>query len=536
MANRPHQIKGYVLFDLLTKGIYTTFTRAIKEAVSNAYDAGAHSVAMTFDPPKFMEVHDPAKLTIQIRDDGKGMLLADFWEKFTSIESQKDPTKKDPTTGRYPIGQFGIGSFALVPFSRQLTIYSKKFRSKPIKCVIDSIKLLARTPDDFPEHVRKNIQDSEIDEDEWKTIVGSADSGTVIVINGVTYETYAELVDGTERFKQDEKGLFPKVPFTTGLKEIAWELSTLLPLNYANDPGGIYQANRSSLTSNNSGIHITLSEVELEREIYTSKPGCDVSTIDYKDEENEVHARGVIIALPDGAVQPRDANGVILRLNNVGIGGYQLFGLVGNAAIQHRITGEVHILEGLHKALNAPRDRFSGPAYDKLKEHLHDALAKLSNKASSSHKDKKKREDETQEKKLEQHHKKAFEEEQRKQTPAPSATTPKAESRSHAPVPTKTQEPPSKQNLAPQAPSVQDQPRGKTGEISMNGKDDFQDPVTDVQHTTGKVRFDKSHPLFTKFRGKAERQTIEIVLRALLLAQVSEEVYQRIIARLLSLK
>ena len=128
MANRPRPLKGYVLFDLLTKGIYTTFTRAIKEAVSNAYDAGSDSVAITFDPPEFIEVHDPAKLTIQIRDDGQGMSFSDLWEKFASIDSQKNPAKKDPSTKRHPIGQFGIGSFALVPFSRQLTIYSKKFR------------------------------------------------------------------------------------------------------------------------------------------------------------------------------------------------------------------------------------------------------------------------------------------------------------------------------------------------------------------------------------------------------------------------
>ena len=313
MKNRPKPLKGHVLFDILTKGIYTTFTRAIKEAVSNAYDADADTVEITFAPKKFIELKNPCDLTIQIRDDGKGMSLDDFWENFASIESEKEPTKKDSNTHRYPIGQFGIGSFALVPFSVGLTIYSKKYREKPIKCVINAINLLAKTPDDYVDHVAKNISAAEIDEEEWDTISGSGDSGTVIVINGVTSETYTELVDGTGSLKEkeEEKGLFPNAPFTTGLKEIAWQLSTLLPLEYADDLGGIYRSHQVSLASNNPSIRITLSEEELNRQIY-SKAGSVVSTIDYKDPNTGVHARGVIIAVPSGSVQPRQANGVIL--------------------------------------------------------------------------------------------------------------------------------------------------------------------------------------------------------------------------------
>jgi DNA mismatch repair ATPase MutL len=54
MAKRPREIKGHVLFEIFTKAIYTTFTHAIKEAVSNAYDAGANNVVVTFDPPTFL--------------------------------------------------------------------------------------------------------------------------------------------------------------------------------------------------------------------------------------------------------------------------------------------------------------------------------------------------------------------------------------------------------------------------------------------------------------------------------------------------
>jgi hypothetical protein len=363
MPKQPSDVKGHVLFEIFTKAIYTTFTRAIKEAVSNAYDAGANNVVITFDPPTFVKEQIAAELTIQLWDDGLGMSLDDFWEKFASIDSEKHPWQRNVTTGRYPIGKFGIGSFALIPFSLSLTIYSKKYGHKPIKCVVYATKLLKKSPDTFPEHLSKNIDATVITEQEWGTVNGSVDAGTLIVINGVTPETYAELLGGSKRFDDGCKGMFPGAPFTVGLKEIAWELSTLLPLHYADDPGAVYKSHKNSLKSNNKGINITLSEVDLKRMIY-SRPGCAKKEINYY--EDGVKAKGVILAIPKGAVSPRQANGVILRLNNVGIGKHDLFGLVGSEGIRRRITGEVHILQGLHESLNAARDRFSGAAYDKL--------------------------------------------------------------------------------------------------------------------------------------------------------------------------
>ena len=50
------------------------------------------------------------------------------------------------------------------------------------------------------------------------------------------------------------------------------------------------------------------------------------------------------------------------------------------------------------------------------------------------------------------------------------------------------------------------------------------------------MRFNEEHDLFKKFKGKAEKRTLKIVLRALHLAGVPQDMYQRIIDSLLSLK
>lgn len=545
-ALRPRPLKGHVLFDILTRGTYRTFTRAIKEAVSNSYDADANSVQIVFEPKQFLDVADPSEVTIQIRDDGTGMSLVDFWDRFASIESRKDPKKKDASTKRYPIGQFGIGSFALVPFSLKVTIYSKKYKEKPIKCELDCPQLLAKTGDDYADHVANNIAAQEITEDEWDTVFGCDESGTVIVIDGVTEETFEELVNGTGAIqKNEERHLFPGAPFTSGLKEIAWELSTLLPLEYAEDEGGIAADHRAFLESNNPGIEITLSEEKLERRIY-SKPGSTVATIDHTDKETGVHARGVIIAIPNGAVQPRRANGVLIRLNNIGIGEYRLFNLVGQATIRAKITGEIHIIAGLYGKLNAARDNFTGAAFDALRDYLDKELVKLHNRAYTAWDKQSKRKKDTRKRKTEQSIKKVFVADQKAAAaaqkraaasappapaPPPLAAAPKGGKAAAGPPPPAAPPPRVPSSPAPAAPTANSAAAGATP--PPNG---FHDPVTDVQGSKGKVRFDDTHALFAKYSRQVERETIEVVLAALKLACVPDEVYQRIIGKLILLK
>ena len=532
MAKQPKDVKGHVLFEIFTKAIYTTFTRAIKEAVSNAYDAGADEVVITFDPPTFVKDQVAAELTIQIWDDGLGMSLDDFWEKFASIDSEKSPWQKNATTGRHPIGKFGIGSFALIPFSLSMTIYSKKYGEKPIKCVIESTKLLKKSQDSFPDHLSKNINAKIITETEWSTLYGSEDAGTLIVINGVTQETYTELLGGSKRFDDGCKGMFPDAPFTVGLKEIAWELSTLLPLLYADDPGTVHKSHKTSLSSNNKGISITMSDVELKRMIY-SRPGSAVKLIDYN--VDGVKAKGVILAIPKGAVQPRQANGVILRLNNVGIGRHDLFGLVGNEGIRRRITGEVHILQGLHDSLNAARDRFSGTAYDKLEAHLHKALTDLSREAYSTWEETQDTKAEEIEKSHQEKHKEAFKKKPKTKPPIEAPVQSGVEKKDEQAIKTHSEKKTGTEKKGADTKSERGSDRNVGTPITATASV-FSDPVIDVRHATGTMRFDEGHQLFTKFKSKAESRTIKLVLRALHLAELPSDQYQRVIEVLLDLK
>src|SRR5579863_10192785 len=64
------------LIRIISEGTYTSFPQALKEFVSNSYDADATRVDIGID--------DECN-TIRIRDNGIGMTLQDFKDYFASI-------------------------------------------------------------------------------------------------------------------------------------------------------------------------------------------------------------------------------------------------------------------------------------------------------------------------------------------------------------------------------------------------------------------------------------------------------------------
>jgi DNA mismatch repair ATPase MutL len=72
------------LVRILSEGTYTSFPQALKEFVSNAFDADATRVDIQVDE----EVNG-----ITIRDNGEGMTLADFGDAFASIARSGKPRR-----------------------------------------------------------------------------------------------------------------------------------------------------------------------------------------------------------------------------------------------------------------------------------------------------------------------------------------------------------------------------------------------------------------------------------------------------------
>ncbi len=97
---------------LLSTWTYEDFPGAIREMVSNAYDADATEVTIDIDPKNDF---------IRVADDGNGMTPDEF-DFFLRIAGQRRGRKLSPEFQRQRIGQFGVGFLAIFPFGKRIRI------------------------------------------------------------------------------------------------------------------------------------------------------------------------------------------------------------------------------------------------------------------------------------------------------------------------------------------------------------------------------------------------------------------------------
>ncbi|MBE3135977.1 MAG: ATP-binding protein [Thermoplasmata archaeon] len=514
------------IFRMLSKGTYTTFTKALREAVSNSFDANAKIVKIIFEPKNMLDIRDPNKIRIQINDDGFGISGDEFWEKFVSIASStKNPKKKDPITKRYPIGQFGIGALALIPFVKEFIVYSKKHNNDPIECIFQAEKIYSYQPSmekKYTDHIKEHVQANNISNDVWKEINGSEDAGTVILIKGVKEDVYQYLINGSPEFWYGNIGIFKEEKhLTNGLKEIAWDLSTILPLEYEADEAGVYETHTDLLKSNNPSIKVIFSDVELKRKIF-SQEKCKVSKFDYKDSSTGVEARGVIIANPS-TTKPDKANGIMLRLNNVGIGTYKFHGLrYGQRAAESRITAEIHILNGLTEELANNREEFNyySTSFVKLHEKLDKKFKEACKNAMKKSEDKARKKKEVRQDKIKQNVIKILSKENKPIKPEESP-------KKHTSIPVSGPLISTKPSYDPPAEPYTPTPKEELKNIT--------DPIIDFKTSTGEYTKDDNHIIFKLFKAKNEPETITTVLIALKLLKIPQIIYMQIIEKLIEL-
>jgi hypothetical protein len=101
-------------------GVYKPFVKAFKELISNAFDADADRVAVTFSDDFS---------TITVDDDGAGMTLFEFRNDFTRIGGGSRRWAGEKTRkGRPRIGSKGIGFLALARYCDRLRVRSSAAR------------------------------------------------------------------------------------------------------------------------------------------------------------------------------------------------------------------------------------------------------------------------------------------------------------------------------------------------------------------------------------------------------------------------
>jgi len=122
----------------ITEGIYRQPSSALRELVSNAYDADASEVVILTDAPRFAQ--------ITVRDNGNGLApdvvthlvkhIGGSAKRNTEGEALGITSSSDPNrspAGRQLIGKLGIGLFSVAQFTRHFLLITKtkgdKFRT-----------------------------------------------------------------------------------------------------------------------------------------------------------------------------------------------------------------------------------------------------------------------------------------------------------------------------------------------------------------------------------------------------------------------
>lgn len=131
MANIPFRISSG-LKNIIGKELITDELIAVFELVKNSFDANATLVEIIFEHPT-----DPKTGKIVIRDNGKGMNVADLKDKwlFVAYSAKREGTENDDyrnriRVNRYFAGAKGIGRFSCDRLGRKLLLSSVKDEKK----------------------------------------------------------------------------------------------------------------------------------------------------------------------------------------------------------------------------------------------------------------------------------------------------------------------------------------------------------------------------------------------------------------------
>jgi hypothetical protein len=337
---------------LLSASTYEDFPGALKEMVSNAYDADATAVDIRIDLEN--EV-------ITITDDGNGMTPSEF-DFFLRIAGQRRGRRISPEFGRRRIGQFGIGFMAIFPFGKRIQVVSTARRSdKWFEAIISTERFIQASQ----EGLSINVEDIEIPGQEVRELRFLGEHGTTIRISGLT-----EMV---KRYFQDRdipiRGRRQTIRSWSPMNQLEWMLKEDLPLDYPPDS----PFDEAFIDLSPLGFKVLLNDQKLLRNVHASHVLENASW-----EFNEVRCR-YVIASHWKSIVPNESRYLKLRLRNVGIGKRTPFGLGTEGRTYsrlHWLTGEIHVLDGFDNLITIDRKRFLESAeYDQFQEFFRSRLA-----------------------------------------------------------------------------------------------------------------------------------------------------------------
>lgn len=384
----------------LSRGLYRSPASALRELVSNAWDANATRVAIDTNHPKFFQ--------LSIEDDGDGFSREDF---ATLMEggignSSKRTEYKPLKYGRPTIGRLGIGMLGIAQICGSFVVTSKPIAGEPFRARVTLYDSAKKQMDD---------PDSGIVHSATTTIADEGEIPSKIVEVGTfEFENFDphRFQRGTRILADDVQPTFTRAFQDTLMKPVPrdwqlavtrtlakaaslqelgdywrllWELAVACPVPYFADdaiPEGAVARLNETLRGYN--FSVIVDGRQLYKPIFLKgNPGGytirKIENLSLRVYNNTLTFGGYIIVQEGKQLKPDELRGLLIRIKNVGIGYYDPSMLdyrVNEGPRSRWVTGELYIEDGLEDALNVDRDSFNRfhPEFRELQSRVHEIL------------------------------------------------------------------------------------------------------------------------------------------------------------------
>jgi len=384
----------------LSRGLYRSPASALRELVSNAWDANATTVTINTNYPNFYQ--------LSVEDDGIGFNKSDFEQLMQGGigNSQKRPSDLNLINDRPVIGRFGIGMLGIAQVCGAFVVTSKpKDGSEGFRARVQLFdRLKERLDADDPEVVASRQETSPEYPDEIyagnyefeEFDPESVRFGTRILaddLHPTFIKTFQESLVDSKTIPMNWSKAIEVVSSKRSLQELGdywrllWELAAACPLPYLNAnvlPDGLIAQDHRRLKR--YGFNVVIDRIELAKPVRLQNNPGGYTTQLIEEQRLQIYGRdlvfhGYIIVQEGVNLRPDEFRGIMIRIKDVAVGYYDTSMLdyrINEGPRSRWLTGEIYVSEGLEDALNIDRDSFNKfhPQYKALQTFIHNLLQK----------------------------------------------------------------------------------------------------------------------------------------------------------------
>ncbi len=387
----------------LSRGLYRSPASALRELVSNAWDANATRVSIDTNYPNFFQ--------LVIEDNGEGFTA----EEFATLmgggigNSNKRVSERELKYGRPTIGRLGIGMLGIAQICGSFVVTIQPISGKGFRARVrlyDLAKAKMDEPNSDLMHEGTTTADGEkmpakivdVGRYDFEDFDSSRlTRGTKIIADDVTPTftlAFQEslTLEGYKQVPMDWRPAVTKVlrnsislQLLGDYWRLLWEIAASCPIPYlAADaiPRSAVRELNAQLESYKFSVFID--GRQLFKPVYLKGNEEGYTTRLIERQTLMVYGKALTfsgyIAVQEGKqLKPDELRGILVRIKNVGIGYYDPSMLdyrVNQGPRSRWVTGEVFIEQGLEDALNIDRDSFNRfhPEFRALQVAVHNVL------------------------------------------------------------------------------------------------------------------------------------------------------------------